>query len=112
MAALGWIALFQPYSGMKIWGLALGGVLVAFVAVLIRSGQGGSRRAAAVRAAGDSTPDECWKWGLLYINPADPAILVEKRFGIGYTLNLGNHWSWVVMGLLFLPAVVALVFIR
>jgi uncharacterized membrane protein len=34
--------------------------------------------------------DGSWKWGLFYVNPDDPAVWVEKRFGIGYTLNLGQ----------------------
>jgi hypothetical protein len=47
----------------------------------------------------DGTPDECWKLGLVYFNPADPAVMVEKRFGVGYTVNFGNRalW-WIVAG--------------
>ncbi len=56
-------------------------------------------------SAGDLTPDACWKGGPFYYNPNDPAVLVEKRFGFGYTLNFGNRWSWIVLGLLMLPAV-------
>ena len=33
----------------------------------------------------------------LYFNRADPTLFVEKRMGLGYTLNLGNPWSWLVM---------------
>jgi uncharacterized membrane protein len=49
---------------------------------------------------GDRTPDRCWKWGLIYYNPDDPAFLVEKRFGIGYTFNFARAWSWVLMAAL------------
>lgn len=45
---------------------------------------------------GDTTPDSCWMFRL-YFNRADPALLVEKRMGLGYTLNLGNPWSWLVV---------------
>ncbi len=45
----------------------------------------------------DQTPDDCWKWGLIYYNPSDPALMVERRFGIGYTLNLANRMSWVLV---------------
>jgi uncharacterized membrane protein len=34
---------------------------------------------------------------MIYYNPADPAIFVEKRFGMGYTMNFANPWSWVLM---------------
>ena len=49
-------------------------------------------------ALGDATPDECWKLGLIYYNPDDPAWVVETRetrFLCG--LNFGNKWSWVVL---------------
>jgi uncharacterized membrane protein len=77
---------------------------------LIRMGQGGSRVAKTTEyqpPVGDHTPDTAWKWGQLYFNPDDPALIVEKRFGIGYTLNFGNRWSWVLMLVLLLPALAA-----
>jgi uncharacterized membrane protein len=46
----------------------------------------------------DGTPDSCWKMGLLYYNPSDPALLVEKRFGLGYTVNFGSHVLWWILG--------------
>jgi uncharacterized membrane protein len=46
----------------------------------------------------DGTPDECWKFGLLYYNPPDPAVMVEKRFGVGYTVNFGNRVLWWILG--------------
>jgi uncharacterized membrane protein len=46
---------------------------------------------------GDTTPDSSWILGRLYFNRADPTLFVERRMGLGYTLNLGNPWSWVVM---------------
>lgn len=58
----------------------------------------------------DNTPDECWKWGQLYYNPNDPSLLVEKRFGLGYTLNFARWGSWVLLAaVLVLPLVVILI---
>ncbi len=34
--------------------------------------------------------DDCWKWGMFYYNPNDPAILVNKRYGLGWTVNFGS----------------------
>src|SRR5579875_3018699 len=48
---------------------------------------------------GDGTLDEHWKMGLFYYNPDDPALLVEKRFGIGYTMNFARPVAWVVLAL-------------
>jgi uncharacterized membrane protein len=50
-----------------------------------------------IQPIGDGTPDRAWKGGLFYYNPDDPAIMVEKRFGIGWTLNFGNKWSWIIL---------------
>jgi len=54
----------------------------------------------------DGTPDECWKLGQIYYNPNDPALLVEKRFGVGYTINFGNRASWLVVALILLMVLV------
>jgi uncharacterized membrane protein len=105
VACPAWFALFQPSATiMNAWGLALGIVIVAFAISLIHLGQGGSREAVAAGGAplGDRTPAACWKWGVFYFNPADPSFLVEKRFGIGYTLNFGNRWSWAALAVLIL----------
>jgi uncharacterized membrane protein len=48
---------------------------------------------------GDGTRDEHWKMGLFYYNPDDPALLVEKRLGIGYTLNFARPVAWIVLAL-------------
>jgi multisubunit Na+/H+ antiporter MnhB subunit len=47
------------------------------------------------------TPDECWRAGDIYVNPADPAIFVEKRNGFGFTFNLGNPWGVGILVLFF-----------
>jgi Family of unknown function (DUF5808) len=54
---------------------------------------------------GQRPPDAAWK-GSLYSNPNDPALLVPKRFGIGYTLNFGNPWSWAVLAFVLLMVAV------
>ena len=46
--------------------------------------------------------DGNWKLGIFYFCPQDPAFLVPKRLGIGWTLNFGSPWS-----LLFAVIVIA-----
>ena len=75
---------------------------IPFVWRLIRIGR-------TAGSGGDGTPDECWKLGMFYCNPADPAIFVEKRFGIGYTLNFGNSAMWLVGGLIVLFSLVPVI---
>lgn len=54
---------------------------------------------------GQRPPEDAWK-GWFYTNPNDPALLVPKRFRIGYTLNFGNPWSWAVLAFLLLMVAV------
>jgi uncharacterized membrane protein len=93
------------------WPAATMAVMVGALGVLIRMGQGGSRMTAPAEhrpPVGDHTPDDAWRWGLIYYNPDDPALIVEKRIGIGYTLNFGNRWSWALMAGTLLPVVFAI----
>ena len=83
------------------------------IGLLIWLGQGGSRAGGQPEygePVGDRTPDAAWKLGQFYYNPADPALIVEKRFGLGYTLNFGNRWSWVLTAALFVPLVLSIAF--
>jgi uncharacterized membrane protein len=45
----------------------------------------------------DSTPNERWKGAIVYYNPGDAALFVEKRDGLGFTFNFANPWSWVLL---------------
>ena len=89
----------------------------ATVALMVWVGQGGTRLVGAAGAAsgavapvGDRTPDKYWKLGLIYINRSDPALFVEKRFGIGYTLNFGHPGVWIFLAAL-VAVVVAIIFV-
>jgi uncharacterized membrane protein len=79
---------------------------VIFAYLAVRIGQGGSR----LKGTDDDQinlvdDDSLWIGGFFYYNKNDPSIFVEKRFGIGYTLNYGNPISILaIMALLLLIA--------
>jgi uncharacterized membrane protein len=85
------------------------GVWVTLASVIVLSfglaawtywiGQGGRRQVpvSEVVPPGDGSPDDGWKAGLIYYNPADPAWLVERRMGWGWTLNFGHRTSWLIV---------------
>lgn len=92
--------------------------LLVVLAVAVRTGQGGSRLPADGAAGPTRTgpapaprdDDAHWRGaGLFYVNREDPAVLVPKRFGIGWTVNFGNPRSLLLLlplaGLVVLPAV-------
>jgi uncharacterized membrane protein len=93
---------------LPVLPFAVGVVLMA--AVVLRSGQGGSRlngnvRGLALAAGTDRDDDRFWKGGLFYVNRDDPAVMVGARFGAGWTFNLGNPAAWlIVAGIIATPA--------
>jgi len=54
--------------------------------------------------------DSYWKAGMFYYNPNDPAIIVSKRVGIGYTINFANKWAWIALGALLAIIAVSIAF--
>jgi uncharacterized membrane protein len=47
-----------------------------------------------------------YKWGLFYFNPDDPRIIVPKRAQwMGWTMNFANLWSYVILGLFIVAAI-------
>jgi uncharacterized membrane protein len=109
LMALGWtFALtLPPIENMALavpFGPGLIGVVAAgWLVALVRTGQGGARLPGyaslvdGTAPVGDRTADGSWKLGLFYVNRGDPALLVEKRFGLGWTLNFGHPLSWLVV---------------
>jgi uncharacterized membrane protein len=86
-------------------------ILLDILFMAVWSGQGGSRlniQPGSSYIDNDSTldDDEYWKGGLIYYNPRDPALFVEKRFGIAWGLNYGNINAYIliifIVGALFL----------
>jgi uncharacterized membrane protein len=106
------IPRFRPYAPLAAAAavaaaVALVVVLVYFVAKLV----GLKRRIASLRPPASAPPDRDeanWRGGgLFYYNPSDPALFVEKRFGVGYTFNFGNRRAWLYMAYIVgLPIVI------
>jgi uncharacterized membrane protein len=86
---------------------------IVLVVLWMKLGQGGSRMLSprtqgpsAAQPVGDRTEDRYWKLGIFYFNRDDPSVMVEKRFGIGYTMNFAHPISWVIVLLLVLAPIV------
>ena len=90
---------------------------IGLVAVALRVGQGGSRlRFAETPAEADGTAsrdtvnrddDRFWKAGAFYFNREDPAVWVQKRFGIGWTLNFARPAALAFMvGVVAVPLLI------
>jgi uncharacterized membrane protein len=86
----------------------LAGLLIVLLALFVLHRPQEPMPAEGKPTVGDGTEDRYWIGGIFYINPNDPAVLVERRFGIGYTLNLGNWVSWLILGPFLLLALLPL----
>ena len=80
--------------------------VVVLVAVLVRTGQSGSRLrlranpgtgSAQRTTAVNRDDDRYWRLGLLYCNRDDPSLLVPRRFWLGWTLNLARPAAWAII---------------
>lgn len=80
-------------------------IIIIFLDILIMSlwtGQGGSRVNIEDNTIDTSNydnfdDDKYWKLGLIYFNPKDPALFVEKRFGIAFGLNYGRKSAYFLI---------------
>lgn len=53
---------------------------------------------------------EAWRAGFFYYDPADPALFVPKRYGLGYTFNFGRPSAIILaVAILLLPIAIAIV---
>jgi uncharacterized membrane protein len=82
-------------------------VLIFLIAVItaITTGQGGSRlkdETLEEIQEMNRDDDQFWKFGMIYYNKNDPSIFVEKRFGVGFTINFANPIAIVLLVGLFI----------
>lgn len=85
-----------------LW-LPLGVVVIVLGGAIwlgVSTGQGGSRLSGADQNATDRMDNRYWKLGGIYVNSGDPAIFVERRFGLGWTINFGNPRALLVLALI------------
>jgi uncharacterized membrane protein len=90
--------------------LPLAAAVVTWAAFAVRAGDAGHRLPAADGDSDESQyvqrdDDRYWHLaGMIYLNRRDPAILVHRRAGMYWTLNLGNPVSWALIAAIALVA--------
>lgn len=97
----GLLGLSRWITGLSFLPLivALGG----WVWFAVRVGEAGHRLPAEPGEERESAPvrrddDRYWHLaGMVYVNRGDPAVLVHRRAGMFWTLNLGNPRAWAVI---------------
>lgn len=82
-------------------------ILAATAFYAFKIGQGGARIEIDIVEESkdgltDIDDDVHWKAGIFYVNRNDPSLFVEKRFGVGWTINFGQPLSYFII---FVPLV-------
>ncbi|HEY4152313.1 MAG TPA: DUF5808 domain-containing protein [Pseudolysinimonas sp.] len=96
ISAIDLIQRLAPGAKGAVAACAIGLVVLVMVVVIGNVARARTQlRPANVRNASSPRPDsvdddEHWKGGLFYVNPDDPALVVPRRFGLGWTLNFGR----------------------
>jgi len=76
-------------------------IMVSAIVLALKTGQSGSKLKLKINESetglNNVDDDSYWKLGMIYYNPLDPAIMVPKRMGIGWTLNFGRPASFVLI---------------
>lgn len=91
-------------SSLVMIALPIGFLVLAFASVAIftvKVGQGGSRIIVEEEEVVDNhnitsvDDDRFWKGGIFYFNKEDPSVFVEKRFGVGWSVNYARPLAWL-----------------
>jgi uncharacterized membrane protein len=107
-------AMFGLFPIQQLYGLDMNVLFAAVLTVVtivllwtIRlgfvTGQGGSRiklpdePGEAPTGKVNRDDDRYWILGQFYYNPEDPALFLEKRFGIGWTMNFARPLAWAIL---------------
>lgn len=112
------LAMFGVFnsSAIMISSTAVVIIMLVYSAVLrVRVGQGGSRIKTKKPSEGRlniKDSDDNWKFGAFYWNPNDPTIFVERRWGIGFTMNFARPASYIVIAALILGIIGITVLIK
>lgn len=82
----------------------LGVTLIGTIIYAVKVGNAGEKiTGQPLGGMSDYNDDQYWKGGLFYFNKNDPSIFVEKRFGIGWTINFANPRGYL---LVFVPLII------
>ncbi|PZD96374.1 hypothetical protein DNH61_07625 [Paenibacillus sambharensis] len=115
MISLGFLLVvyFALLQAMTLYGgnMKLAGSLAVLFPLLTVAviGAAGFRIQRKRGKEGADGQDHHWKGGMLYYNPADPALIVEKRVGVGWTINFARPVSWLIIASFILTITVIII---
>jgi uncharacterized membrane protein len=99
------IGLLEIHPVVAIVSVGVGAGVFAVVSaigviwLMKRYGQGGALRETGSvdeRLTGSLADNIHWRMGLFYCNADDPSMMIENRFGFGYSFNYGNRKAQLI----------------
>ncbi len=108
------ILVSSPYSILILISPVFIGLIMIFI-VSIYTGSHGSRLKFNVsekeRNVVMRDDDKYWIAGSIYFNRDDKSLVIQKRFGIGWTFNFANVFAWVIFAGIVLAAVIPIMLV-
>jgi len=92
-----------PLSNYYLFLITMGVVFIIVITAIylsLKLGQSGAKIKIDMdiqeEESSFSDDDKYWKSGFIYYNPEDPAIFIEKRLGVGWTMNFANPIAIII----------------
>lgn len=83
---------FATGMSVLLWGSLVYAAVILLLTVALLVGRNHLNQAYRDKMdlAGTVDDDDCWLGGMCYYNPRDTRVMVEKRFGVGTTMNMAT----------------------
>lgn len=101
MFTLSQLSILYSFSSMiltYIFTAIISITAFVFIFAFVKIGQGGRNLQGEEKDELYKDDDDNWILGGMYFNKKDPAWMVEKRRGIGWTVNFANPKAWLAIG--------------
>lgn len=85
-----WTGTITAWSRLVVVVPILAGVVVSIVVLVRNNRERDSGEGERDTGLSHRDDDRNWRGGLFYVNREDGALVVPRRFGVGWTLNFGN----------------------
>lgn len=101
---LGLIYTFDTSRVESILNILIAIIMIGFLIVIILMGSKGRRSIDKENTEEEvyNNDDKYWVLGMFYYNRNDPSFMIEKRAGVGYTVNFGNPKALIFFIILIL----------
>ncbi|MBU5440189.1 DUF1648 domain-containing protein [Tissierella sp. MSJ-40] len=116
MVSLGVLRINMGIFNFIILGIS-GIIIIGTIVLAVKIGQGGERlklrEDKVIETIHDRDDDNLWKLGnTIYYNPDDSSLFVEKRFGVGWTVNAGRPLGMFLMILPIIIVVITIILVK